>query len=158
MAEPLFFDCLTDLQIWSLFNTGVLHESGVPIAVYERLKRIAPEHRCYLFTWPAGLELPVLHELVPALEASPGFGAGRGPETTTAEGVCAAVQVWAARTQPRRTRTGERIYLVCTSPEPSLRPGPKLEVPARDLSAMSMPELEAYLDDVLRVDEASRSP
>jgi len=158
MAEPLFFDCLTDMQIWSLFDTGVLHESFVPITVYERLKRIAPEHGCYLLTGPADLELPGLQELVPALEGSPGFGAGPSLQITTAEGLYAAIQVWAARTQTGRVRRGQRIYRMSTTPEPSLRPGPKLEIPTRDLGAMSMPELEAYLDDVLRVDEASRSP
>ena len=30
MAEPLFFDCLTDAQLWSLFATGVLQSYRLP--------------------------------------------------------------------------------------------------------------------------------
>ena len=34
MTEPLFFDCLTDAQFWSLFDAGVLHAYRLPVEVY----------------------------------------------------------------------------------------------------------------------------
>jgi hypothetical protein len=160
MSEPLFFDCLTDTQIWSLFDAGVLHDYRLPVEVYERLERIAPEHGCYLFTGPPGVELPALQELIPGMAVSggesPGLAYNHGLETpTTTEFLRAAIRAWCARIQTDRAPAGERIYLMATSPHPSLRSGPYLELQVRDLNAMSMPELEAYLDDVLRVDEAS---
>ena len=160
MSEPLFFDCLTDTQIWSLFDAGVLHDYRLPVEVYERLERIAPEHGCYLFTWPPGVELPALQELLTRIAVSAGESPtpthSPGLETpTTTEVIRAAIQAWCARVQTDRAPAGGRIYLMATIPHPSLRPGPYLELQVRDLNAMSMPELEAYLDDVLRVDEAS---
>jgi len=158
MSEPLFFDCLTDTQIWSLFDAGVLHNYPLSVEVYERLERIAPEHGCYLFTWPRGVELPALQELVPSMVISD--GASPAPDhshvlaaPTTAEFVRAAIQARRALLQTGRALAAGRIYLMATMPHPSLRPGPYLELQVRDLNAMSMPELEAYLDDVLRVDE-----
>ena len=71
MTEPLFFDCLTDAQFWSLFDSGVLHAYMLPGEVYARLERIAPAHGCYLFTWPADVALPLLQDIVPSI-ALPG--------------------------------------------------------------------------------------
>jgi hypothetical protein len=130
------------------------------LEVYERLERIAPEHGCYLFAWPPGRELPALQELVPAMAVSGGESRepthSQGLETpSTTEFMRAAVQALRTRVQTDRAPAGGRIYLMATIPHPSLRPGPYLALQVRDLNAMSMPELEAYLDDVLRVDEAS---
>jgi hypothetical protein len=160
MAEPLFFDCLTDTQIWSLFETGVLHDYRLPVEVYERLAHIAPEHGCYLFTWPRGVDLPALPDLVPGLMVSEGDLAGAIysqplESTTTAERLRAAIEAFCAPVHSDRLPAGGRIYLMQTTPRPSLRPGPYLEPRLHDLNAMSLPELEAFLDDVLRVDEAS---
>jgi hypothetical protein len=158
MSEPLFFDCLTDTQIWSLFDAGVLHNCPLSVEVYERLERIAPEHGCYLFTWPPGVELPALQELVPSRVMSGGESPGPAHShvleaPTAAEFMRAAIQARRAHVQTNRALAGGRIYLMATIPYPSLRPGPYLELQVRDLHAMSMPELEAYLDDVLRVDD-----
>jgi hypothetical protein len=159
MSEPLFFDCLTDTQIWSLFAAGVLHDYRLPTAVYERLERLAPEHDGYLFTWPVEMDLSALHELI----SSPGMAAAPSPEPdpspdlrapTTTEFMRAAIQALSAQAHNHRATPGERIYLMATFPAPSLRPGPYLELQVRDLDAMSLPELEAYLADVLRLDEA----
>jgi hypothetical protein len=160
MSEPLFFDCLTDTQIWSLFDAGVLHDYRLPVDVYERLERLAPEHGYYLFTGPPGVALPTLQELVPDMAEAggdrPDTAQTPGLETPSSTDVMrTAIQAWCARAQTDGAPAGRRIYLVATMPYPSLRPGPYLELQVRDLNAMSMPELEAYLDDVLRVDEAS---
>jgi hypothetical protein len=160
MTEPLFFDCLTDMQIWSLFDAGVLHDYRLPVEVYERLAHIAPEHGCYLFTGPRGVDLPALQDLVPGMVVSEGELPGpihsHGLEsTTTTERLRAGIEAFCARVHTDRVPAGGRIYLMRTIPRPSLRPGPYLEPRVRDLNAMSLPELEAYLNDVLRVDEAS---
>jgi hypothetical protein len=158
MMEPLFFDCLTDAQCWSLFNTGVLQGYMVPVEVYERLARIAPDHGCYLFTWPAGVELPALPDMSPGLTA-PGEEAtaqtySHGLETRlTGEGMRMAIEAFGARLHAHRLPEGRRIHIMTANPRPELRAGPYLEPQPRDLSAMSLSELEAYLDDVLRVDE-----
>ena len=158
MMEPFFFDCLTDAQIWSLFNAGVLHGCRLPVDVYERLERLAPDHGCYLFTWPAGVELPSLHDLVPGFtapgEEPPAPSRGHRLETpVTVERLRSAVEAFCARLHIDRPVAGGRIHVIATHPCPVLRPGPYVELQARDLQAMSLPELEAYLDDVLRVDE-----
>jgi hypothetical protein len=158
MTEPLFFDCLTDAQFWSLFDAGVLHTYRLPVEVYQRLERIAPAHGCYLFTWPEDVDLPSLHDLAPGLavpgdelpaqsRASPGGGCA------TEERVRSAIEAFCARVNTEPSPEGRRIHVVSTTPCPELRTGPYLEPQARDLTAMSLPELEAYLDDVLRVDE-----
>ncbi len=160
MSEPLFFDCLTDTQIWCLFDAGVLHDYRLPVEVYERLERIAPEHGCYLFTWPPGMDPPALQELMPGMgvagEESPEPAHSHDLEIlTTTEFRRAAIQAVCAHAHSHRATAGGRIYLMATIPYPSLRRGPYLELQMRDLDAMSMPELEAYLAGVLRLDEAS---
>jgi len=160
MSEPLFFDCLTERQIWSLFDSGVLHDYRLPVEVYERLERIAPEHGCYLFTWLPGRALPDLQGLLPGMglaregssEPTPGHDL-EAPIST--EFMHAAMQAMCAHAPDHRKTAGGRIYLLTTLPYPSLRPGPYLALQARDLEAMSMSELEAYLADVLRLDDAS---
>jgi hypothetical protein len=162
MTEPVFFDCLTDTQIWSLFEMGVLQDYRLPVEVYQRLERIAPEHGGYLFTWPAGVDLPALQELVPSMAVPggepsvPTHSHGLDPHATM-EHMRAAIEAFCARVHTDTPLAGGRIYLMVTIPHPSLRAGPYLEPQSRDLNAMSLPELEAYLDDVLRVDEASIS-
>ena len=111
MSEPLFFDCLTDTQIWSLFDAGVLHDYRLSVEVYERLERIAPEHGCYLFTWPPGVELPALQELLTRIAVSAGESPtpthSPGLETpTTTEVIRAAIQAWCARVQTDRAPAG----------------------------------------------------
>jgi hypothetical protein len=160
MSEPLFFDCLTDTQIWSLFDAGVLHDYRLPVDVYDRLERIAPEHGYYLFTGPLGVTLPTLQELLPDMAESgenmPDTAHTPGTATPSSTDLMrSAIQAWCAHAQTDAAPAARRIYLVATIPHPSLRPGPYLELQVRDLNAMSLPELEAYLDDVLRVDEAS---
>jgi hypothetical protein len=160
MTEPLFFDCLTDTQIWSLFESGVLHDYRLPVEVYERLAHIAPEHGCYLFTWPRGVDLPGLQDLLAGTVVSEGEMPGpihSQPleSTSTTERLRAAIEAFCARVHTDTVPAGGRIYLMRTTPRPSLRPGPYLEPRLRDLNAMSLSELEAFLDDVLRVDEGS---
>lgn len=162
MAEPLFFDCLTDAQFWSLFDTGVLHDHLLPLEVYERLERLAPDHGCYLFRWPEGMDLPSLHDMVANL-AIP----GEEPSTlshhrdlvrhVTVEGVRSAIETWCGRVLADMPPEGGRIYVVALHPHPELRAGPCLEPQARDLHAMSLSELEAYLDAVLRLDEDTQA-
>ena len=160
MPEPLFFDCLTDAQCWSLFDAGVLHGCRLPVEVYERLERLAPDHGCYLFTWPEGMDLPSLHDLVPGF-AGPGAEStarphSHRPEThVTMERMRAAIEAFCAHVSTALPREGRRIHIIATTPRPELRAGPYLQARARDLNAMSLPELEAYLDAVLRVDEGN---
>jgi hypothetical protein len=158
MMEPLFFDCLTDAQCWSLFNTGVLQGCRLPVEVYERLARLAPDHGCYLFTWPVGMDLPSLHDMLLGLEVSgeelPLQTHRHGPETRlTVEGMRLAIEALCARLPTHMPLEGRRIHIITTNPRPELRAGPYLESQSCDLSAMSLSELEAYLDDILRVDE-----
>jgi hypothetical protein len=158
MTEPLFFDCLTDAQCWSLFEAGVLQDAMLPVEVYQRLERLAPDHGCYLFTWPTGLEPPSLQELVPDLapsgEEMPALSPSRGPEGhPIAERIQAVLAAFRARVHPDRQTTGGQIHVVALLPRPELRAGPRLAPPMRDLSAMSLAELEAYLDAALRLDE-----
>lgn len=160
MTEPLFFDCLTDAQCWSLFDSGVLHGCRLPVEVYARLERIAPDHGCYLFTWPAGVELPSLHDLVPGVavpveEPPAQLHSHRLETSVTGERLRSVIEAFCARLNTAMPPEGGRIHVIATHPHPELRAGPYLEPRARDLNAMSLPELEAYLDDVLRVDEAN---
>jgi hypothetical protein len=158
MMEPVFFDCLTDAQCWSLFDAGVLQGYRLPVEVYERLARIAPEQGCYLFTWPAGVALPSLHDMLPGLavpgEAPSAQTDGHGLETRlTMEEMRVAVEAFCARVHPHTPLEGKRIHVMATKPRLELRAGPYLESQPRDLSAMSLSELESYLDDLLRLDE-----
>ena len=160
MSEPLFFDCLTDMQIWSLFDSGVLHDYRLPVEVYERLERIAPDHGCYLFTWLPGRDLPDLQELLPGMRSAREESSEPTPShdleaPIATECMHAAIQAVCAYAQGHRVTAGGRIYHITTMPYPSLRPGPYLALQARDLDDMSMPELEAYLADALRLDETS---
>jgi hypothetical protein len=165
MSEPLFFDCLTDAQFWSLLDSGVLQAYLLPWEVYERLERIAPAHGCYLFTWPADMGLPHLQDIIPSL-AVPGREI---PDQTHSDSLRTSVitdwlrseiEVFCARVASDMSTEGRRIHIISTNPDLQLRTGPYLEPPARDLTAMSMPELEAYLDALLRVDDRNdvRSP
>lgn len=158
MTEPLFFDCLTDAQFWSLLDSGVLQAYMLPWQVYERLDRIAPAHGCYLFTWPADADLPVLQDIVPSLAASgqesPDQRRSDGLQTrVAAERIRSEIDVFCAHVHPDVSAVGGRILVISTNPDLALRAGPYLEPPARDLTAMSMPELEAYLDAVLYIDD-----
>jgi hypothetical protein len=130
----------------------------LPMEVYERLERIAPDHGCYLFTWSAGMDLPSLHDIVPGvavpIEAPPAQIHSNHLETrVTMERMRSAIEAFCARVNTDMPPEGRRIHVISTNPRPELRAGPYLEPEARDLNAMSLPELEAYLDDVLRVDE-----
>jgi hypothetical protein len=160
MMEPFFFDCLTDAQLWSLFDAGVLHGCRLPVEVYERLERIVPDRGCYLFTWPAGVDLPSLHDIVPSaavpVEEPPAQTHSHRLETPmTVERMRAAIEAFCRRVHADMPPEGGRIHVFSLNPRPELRAGPYLEPQARDLNAMSLPELEAYLDDVLRVDEGN---
>jgi hypothetical protein len=157
MIDPVFFDCLTDAQCWSLFVAGVLDGQRLPLDVYQRLERMAPEHGCCLFAWPVGMAPPALHDLLAKLAATrqqppERSAAMRRPGGFAMEPVRAAVADFCARAASRRF-PGRRIYILRTTPRLELRPGPYLELRRRDLDAMSLAELEAYLDDVLRLEE-----
>ena len=158
MTEPLFFDCLTDAQFWSLFDAGVLHGYMLPVEVYERLERIAPDHGCYLFTWPEGPHLPSLQDLVPGVamprEESPAQAHNDLLETRgTVERMHSAIEAFCAQVNADSPAEGTRIHIIAMHPRPELRLGPYLEPQPRELNAMSLAELEAYLDAVLRLDE-----
>jgi hypothetical protein len=158
MTEPLFIDCLTDAQFWSLLDSGVLHAYTLPGEVYERLERLAPAHGCYLFTWPADVALPPLQDIAPSLAAPgqelPGQAQSEGLQTgVTSERIHSEIEDFCARVNTDIPAEGIRIHVISTNPVVELRAGPYLEPPAHDLTAMSMPELEAYLDAVLRIDD-----
>jgi hypothetical protein len=160
MTEPLFFDCLTDAQVWSLFDAGVLHGYMLPVAVYERLERIAPDHGCYLFTWPESMDLPSLPDIVPGfaapVEEPPVQTDGDRLEArVTVERMRSAIEAFRERVRTGIPSGSGRIHVISTNPRAELRAGPYLEPPAHDLNGMSLPELEAYLDEVLRVDAGS---
>lgn len=160
MTEPLFFDCLTEAQLWSLFDTGVLHGYMLPVEVYARLERIAPNHGCYLFTWPEGTDLPSLQDIVPgttlAAETPPARSNAHRLETCIAEArMRSAIEAFCARLNAAMPPEGGRVHVITTTPQPGLRAGPYLEPRPRDLNTMSLPELEAYLDEVLRVDDGN---
>jgi hypothetical protein len=160
MTEPLFFDCLTEAQLWSLFDTGVLRGYMLPVEVYARLERIAPNHGCYLFTWPEGMDLPPLQDIVPGVSL-PAEAPPAGPNDSrleihiTEERVRSAIEDFCARVNNAVPPEGGRVHVITTTPQPGVRVGPYLEPHPRDLNSMSLPELEAYLDEVLRVDEGS---
>jgi hypothetical protein len=158
MPEPLFFDCLTDAQFWSLLDAGVLHGHMLPVEVYERLERIAPDHGCYLFTWPQGMDLPSLQNLVPGVtmprEESPAQTHNNLLETRgTVERMRSAIEAFCAQVNTDIPAEGARIHIIATNPHPELRLGPYLEPQPRELNVMSLAELEAYLEAVLRLDE-----
>jgi hypothetical protein len=158
MTEPLFFDCLTEAQLWSLFDTGVLHGYLLPAEVYTRLERMAPNHGCYLFTWPEGTDLPSLQDIVPGValpaQVSPGPPNDHHLEMCVAEERRrSAIEDFCARVSAAVPPEGRRVHVITTAPQPGLRAGPYVEPQARDLTSMSLPQLEAYLDEVLRVDE-----
>jgi hypothetical protein len=160
MTEPLFFDCLTEAQLWSLFDTGVLQGYMLPVEVYDRLERIAPNLGCYLFRWPEGMDLPSLHDIVRGVtlpgEAPPAQPCDHRPETRITEDRRRwAIEDFCARVNTATPPERARIHVITTTPQPGLRAGPYLEPQLRDLNSMSLPELEAYLDDVLRVDEGN---
>jgi hypothetical protein len=160
MTEPLFFDCLTDTQFWSLFDSGVLHGNMLPMQVYKRLERIAPDHGCYLFIWPEGVELPSLQDIIPdfaGLVEEPPTQPESDPLETrlSVERIHSAIEAFCDRVNTAMPPAGRRIHVVSTHPHPELRAGPHLEPQPRDLNAMSLPELEAYLDEVLRLDEGN---
>jgi hypothetical protein len=160
MTEPLFFDCLTEAQLWSLFDTGVLHGYMLPVEVYARLERIAPNHGCYLFRWPEGMDLPSLQDIVPGValagEAPPAQPYHHRQETRiTEERTRSAIEDFCARVNTAMPPERGRVHVITAAPQPGLRAGPYLEPQPRDLNSMSLPELEAYLDDVLRIDEGN---
>jgi hypothetical protein len=160
MTEPLFFDCLTDAQFWSLFDSGVLHAYKLPVEVYNRLERLAPAHGCYLFTWPADVPLPLLQDIVPSM-ASPRQEFPRQADSDDlqthmrAEQMRAEVEAFCARVHAEVPAEGGRIHVISMNPDIQLRAGPYLEPQARDLTAMSIPELEAYIDAMLRLDDGN---
>jgi hypothetical protein len=159
MAEPLFFDCLTDAQFWSLFESGVLQSYRLPPEVYERLRGLASDHGCVLFTWPAGTAVPAPRDVIPDLaaaaedaQASPH---GRHPQTPLSpEALRSAVEAYRQRACLERPSQDRPLQVMSLNPDLDLRAGPYLEPPAHDLHAMSLPELEAYLNEVLRLDES----
>jgi len=158
MTEPLFFDCLTDAQFWSLFDSGVLHAYMLPGEVFQRLERLAPAHGCYLFAWPADMPLPLLQDIVPSIafrgQESP-HQAHSDPLQTPAsiEHIRSEIEAFCARVHAKMPTEGGRIHVIAINADIELRAGPYLEPKALDLAAMSMPELEAYLDAMLRVDD-----
>ena len=158
MSEPLFFDCLTDAQFWSLFDSGVLHAYMLPGEVYERLERIAPAHGCYLFTWPTDVALPLLQDIVPSIalprQELPHQAHSDGLQAhMSAERMRSEIEAFCARVHAEMSAEGGRIHVIAMNPDIELRAGPYLEPQPRDLTAMSMPELEAYLDATLRLDD-----
>ena len=160
MTEPLFFDCLTDAQFWSLLDSGVLHAYMLPEEAYERLERLAPAHGCYLFTWQPDVPLPLLQEVVPSITL-------RGQELPleahsdgiqpymNAEQIRSEVEAFCARVHAEMSAERGRILIISMHPDVQLRAGPYLEPRALDLTAMSIPELEAYLDAMLRLDDGN---
>jgi hypothetical protein len=158
MAEPLFFDCLTDAQLWSLLDSEVLHAYTLPEEAYERLAHLAAAHGCYLFTWPADTALPPLQDIAPSLAVSPTQPSERlernEPQRRPApERVRGEIERFCARVHTGMPTESGRIHVITTSPAVGFRTGPYLEPPPRDLAAMSLPELEAYLEAILRVED-----
>ena len=165
MAEPLFFDCLTEAQLWSLFAAGVLQGYQLPVEAYERLLQIAPTHGCFPFTWPASMDLPSLRDLVPD-SAMPSEGpplptsSNRQESPVPVAWVRSEIEAFCARMNSDMPREGRRVHTIWTNPTLELRAGPyigphepDMAPQGRELHAMSLPDIEAYLDEVLRVDE-----
>ena len=160
MTEPLFFDCLTDAQFWSLFDSGVLQAYMLPPEVFRRLERLAPAYGCYLFAWPAGMPLPVPEEIAPSLlllgRESPHRAPANALQTPMrTERVRSEIEAFCARLRPEMPPEDGQIHVITLNPGIELRAGPYLEPRARDLEAMSMPELEAYVDAILCLDEGN---
>jgi hypothetical protein len=158
MTEPLFFDCLTDAQFWSLFDSGVLQGVMLPGDVYERLERIAPAHGSFLFIWPPDRDLPSLQDMVPSLaalrEETPAQPSSHSAQShVSTERIRSEIETFCTGLYTDTPPDGSRIHVITMTPHLDIRAGPYLEPPARDLAAMSLPELEAYLDAVLRVGE-----
>ena len=65
------------------------------------------------------------------------------------------IEAFCARVHAEMSTDGGRIHVITLNPDIELRAGPYLELTARDLAAMSMPELEAYLDAMLRLDDGN---
>jgi hypothetical protein len=160
MTEPLFFDCLTDAQFWSLFDSGVLHAYLLPGEAFQRLQRLAPAHGVHLFAWPADRPLPLLQDIVPSLalygQHSPHQAhRDRLRMPISAERMRSEIEAFFARDPVDMPTEGGRIYVITVSPDVELRAGSYLEPTARDLASMSLPELEAYLDAMLRLDDGN---
>jgi hypothetical protein len=158
MTEPLFFDCLTDAQIWSLFDSGVLQAYLLPGDVFQRLERLAPTYGCYLFAWPADKPLPGLQDIIPSLALSRQGASRHPPEYAFERPLCAErlrseIAAFCARARVDLPMESGRIHVITLHPPIELRAGPYLEPPGHDLTAMSISELEAYLDAMLRLDE-----
>ena len=158
MTEPLFFDCLTDAQFWSLLDSGVLHAYMLPEEAYERLERLAPAHGCYLFTWPPDMPLPLLQDIVPGMalleqELPHRTRNGALQLCMSAEQIRSEVEAFCARVHTGRSAEGGQLFIISIHPDIQLRAGPYLEPRAHDLTVMSIPELEAYLDAMLRLDD-----
>ncbi len=157
MTEPLFFDCLTDAQFWSLFDSGVLHAYMLPRAVFQRLEPLASAHGCYLFAWPVDMPLPLLQDIVPSLalrgQESPQQAHSDALQTPrSTEGFRSEIEAFCARVHAEMSTEGGQVHVITMNPDIELRAGPYLEPTARDLAAMSIPELEAYLDAMLRLE------
>jgi hypothetical protein len=104
------------------------------------------------------VDLPPLQDIVPSLAAPgqepPCQAQSKALQTrVTAGQVRSEIEVFCARVNTDIPAEGGRIHVISTHPAVKLRAGPYLEPPARDLTAMSVPELEAYLEAVLRVDD-----
>jgi hypothetical protein len=160
MTEPLFFDCLTDAQFWSLFDSGVLQAYMLPEDVFRRLERLAPAHGCYLFAWTTDLPLPVPEDIVPSLrlpgQESPHQAYANGLQTPMrTERMRSEIEAFCARRRADMPSEGGRIHVIRLNPVIEVRAGPYLEPRPRDLSSMSMPELEAYLDATLYLGEGN---
>jgi hypothetical protein len=159
MAEPLFFDCLTDAQFWSLFDSGVLQAYMVPRQAFQRLESVARAHACYLFAWPAERPPPALHDIVPSLGGYRQESLHEANSETPRMPICTAhlraeIETFCARVHAELPTEGGRIHAIRLNRDIELYAGPYLEPVARDLAAMSLPELEAYLDAMLRLDHA----
>jgi len=108
MNDPLFFDCLTDAQLWALFMHHVLQGHRLSGEIVDRLVSVGMERG-----------IPLMRMV--------GMIARGGPDT-----------------EGRSLARDEGPTQIHVSPPPP-----------HDLNAMSLPELEAYLDEVLRVDEVN---
>jgi hypothetical protein len=71
----------------------------------------------------------------------------------SAEQVRLELEAFCARVHAQMSAEGGRILIISTNPDVQLRVGPYLEPQPHDLTAMSVPELEAYLDAMLRLDD-----
>jgi hypothetical protein len=65
------------------------------------------------------------------------------------------IEAFCARRRADMPSEGGRIHVIRLNPVIEVRAGPYLEPRPRDLSSMSMPELEAYLDATLYLGEGN---